>query len=182
LASRRLPLEDRFRGDVPQPPRTEQRADVRLGVLAVVEPGLHGQPLVGVEPVEIQVEQLVERHPYGRRARHPAVAAQQLLAGMRSLGGGAKAALGDLRALAGQRVAAERGLEVPPALAVGVDALGSCWHGPAPSVRTTLRAASEAGDEALVLTAAVPGTIHRHENALTWTYSARSEGLEPPTF
>ena len=65
-----------------------------------------------------------------------------------------------------------------------VDALGSCWHPPAPSVRTTLGASSQAW--ALVLK--LLSRPRRREKstgqklALTRTYSARSEGLEPPTF
>ena len=127
-----LPLEDRLRRHVPQAAPAQQRPHVRLRVLAVVVAGLHRQPLIGVEPVEVQVEQGVDRHGRRRRASDRALAAEQLLAGPARLSGGSEPSFRDLRAAARQRVAAERRLEVPATFSVGVHALGSHWHGPDP--------------------------------------------------
>ena len=96
----------------PGPALPEPRPHVRAAFAAVVEAGLGRQAAVSVDAVEVQVEQLVDGEPaadeigtgdavdqppraHSRRARAAAVRTRE-------------AALRELDALAGQRVAAER--------------------------------------------------------------------------
>ncbi len=64
LGQRALPGEHNLGVDVSCPAVTEDRAHVDVGVLAVVEAGLCRQPAIGVDPVEVQVEQLVARQAW----------------------------------------------------------------------------------------------------------------------
>ena len=119
-----LPGHEHHRRDVADLVPAEVGADVGLGVLAVVEAGLDGQLGVGVDAVEVLVEQLVDREARRGRRRPAGVRqAEQFAASAGRCRRAAEAALGDLHPLAGQRVVAERGLEVPAAPLIGIDAV-----------------------------------------------------------
>jgi hypothetical protein len=135
LVSFRCQARDRLRCHVPDPPGAEMGLHVVVGVMPVVEPGLGREPAIGVEPVEVKGEQFVDCQ---RARRWPQLApidlSQQFPASAPRLSRGLEPAPGDLRAPAGQRVAPDADLHVPPAVPVLVHALWSARHR-----RTSLR-------------------------------------------
>src|SRR3546814_3188186 len=66
-----LPGQDHLRGQAADLDPTDARSDVGVGVEPVVVSGLGGETAVGVDAVEVQVEQLVDgqRPAGGRRLR-----------------------------------------------------------------------------------------------------------------
>jgi len=56
-----LPRDNSFRGQVADLLAAEQRADVVLRIVPIVEASLGGQSFVRVQPIQVEVQQLVDR-------------------------------------------------------------------------------------------------------------------------
>ena len=109
-----LPGQDHLGRDVADPTIADVGPDVVVRVLAVVEAGLEGEVLVGVDPVEVEIEKLVDLEAGRRRSElAPVDLGQDLPALTGGLGHGAETAPGDLVALPGQGILADGDLEVP---------------------------------------------------------------------
>jgi hypothetical protein len=63
-----LPGQDHLRRDVTDASIADVGADVVVRVLAVVEAGLECQVLVGIDPVEVEIEELRELESRRRRS------------------------------------------------------------------------------------------------------------------
>ena len=124
-----MPGQEDLGCDVPDPAIADIRPDVIRRVLPVVEAGLEGEVLIGVDAVEVEVEQLVDLESGGRRNElAPVDLAEDLSAFPGRLGHGGEAPPGDLVTLSRQRIVADRDLEVPLASLVLIHALRSGRH------------------------------------------------------